>query len=85
LAGDGSQIWTHGSLDTAKGKQLSVKIKDNIYIGSSVLIASGVTIENDTLIGLGSVVTQDITHKNTLVVGNPAKSVKENINWRENW
>lgn len=85
LAGDSSQIWTHGSLTRKSGKDLSVKINNNIYVGSGCLIAPGVIISDDTLIGLGSVITRSILDENTLVMGNPAKVVKENIDWRENW
>ncbi|SHE88054.1 transferase hexapeptide (six repeat-containing protein) [Psychroflexus salarius] len=85
LAGDYSQIWTHGSLKTKLGKDLSVNIGNNVYLGSGVLIAPGVKINSNNLVGLGSVVLSSIKEQSCVVSGNPAKIVKENVNWRENW
>lgn len=53
-----------------------VIIKDDVWIGSNVIILPGVTIESGTIIGAGSVVTKDVL-KNTIVAGNPAKVIKE--------
>jgi acetyltransferase-like isoleucine patch superfamily enzyme len=85
IAGSGSQLWTHGSLSTKLNKKLSIKIEDNVYISSNVLISAGVHIESINLIGLGSVVTRSITSSNNIVIGNPSEIVKSDIDWRENW
>ena len=86
IAGKGSQFWTHGSTHTKTcKKELSIFIGDNIYIGSNTLIGPGIKIENLNLIGLGSVVTSSIETSKNLISGNPAKIVKKDIDWRENW
>lgn len=86
LAGKRSQIWSHGSIHTKTGlKNLSVKIGDNIYVGSNSSIAPGVKIANVNLIGMGSVLTKPIITSKNIVAGNPAVIVKENIDWRVNW
>ena len=85
MAGIGSQIWTHGSLHTKTGKKLDVKLGNGIYIGSGCCIAPGVSIKDDCLIGLGSVITTSFDTENCLIAGNPAKLVKAEINWRKNW
>lgn len=86
IAGCNSQLWTHGSLQTKlKKKDLSIHLGDDIYISSGVLIAPGVNIENLNLIGLGSVVTKSIETSKNIVIGNPSKIVKTDIDWRENW
>ena len=51
-----------------------VKIGDNVFIGANSTILPGVTIENNTIIGAGSIVTKDIP-KNSIAVGNPAKVI----------
>jgi maltose O-acetyltransferase len=51
-----------------------VKIGDNVFIGANSTILPGVIIENNTIIGAGSVVTKDIP-KNSIAVGNPAKVI----------
>lgn len=61
-----------------QGFEVSKKviIKDDVWIGSNVIILPGVTIESGAIIGAGSVVTKDVL-KNTIVAGNPAKVIKE--------
>lgn len=86
LAGKRSQLWTHGSIYTKTGgKDLSIQIGDDIYIGSNCSIAPGVKIESLNLVGLGSVLTHSITTSKNIIAGNPAKIIKENIDWRDNW
>jgi acetyltransferase-like isoleucine patch superfamily enzyme len=86
LAGKRSQLWTHGSLYTKTGtKDLSITIGDNVYIGSSSLIAPGVTIASVNLIGLGSVVVTSFETTNAIIAGNPAQIIKSDVDWRENW
>ncbi len=86
VAGKNSQFWTHGSIHTKIGtKDLSIKINDDVYIGSSSLFSPGVIIESVNLIGLGSVVSGIFPESKTIIAGNQAKVIKHNIDWRENW
>lgn len=86
IAGKGSQFWTHGSIHTKNGtKDLSIKINNDVYIGSATLFTPGVIIESVNLIGLGSVVSGIFSESNTIIAGNQAKVIKQNIDWRENW
>jgi acetyltransferase-like isoleucine patch superfamily enzyme len=86
IAGKNSQFWTHGSIHTKNGDEdLSIIIKDDIYIGSSVCFAPGVKVASGNLIGLGSVVSGRFNESETIIAGNPAKVVKQKINWRTNW
>ena len=86
LQGKNSQFWTHGSIHTKdNSKDLSIKIKDDVYIGSASLFAPGVKIESVNLIGLGSVVSGIFNETNTVIAGNLAKVVKQNIDWRKKW
>lgn len=55
---------------------LPVKIKDKVWIGADVTILPGVTIGQNSVIGAGSVVTQDIP-ANVIAAGNPCKVIKE--------
>lgn len=56
------------------GKLAPVIIKSRAIIGGGVTILPGVTIEEDSVVGGGSVVTKDVPAK-TVVVGVPAKPV----------
>ncbi len=49
-------------------------IGENVWIGSQCVILPGVQIDDNSVIGAGSVVTKSIP-KNSIVVGNPAKIV----------
>lgn len=52
----------------------STTIGDNVWIGANVTILKGVTIENDAIIGAGSVVTKSVL-KGQIVAGVPAKRI----------
>lgn len=52
-----------------------IKVGNNVWIGGSVTVISGVTIGNNTVIGAGSVVVKDIPD-NCIAVGNPCKVIK---------
>lgn len=52
-----------------------ITIKDNVWIGGSVVINQGVTIGENTVIGSGSVVTRDIP-ANVIAVGNPCRVLR---------
>lgn len=58
-----------------------VTIGNHVWIGARATILKGVTIGDNAIIGAGSVVTKDVP-PNTVVAGNPAKVIRENIQWR---
>lgn len=63
-----------------KSNTKAVYIGDNVWIGMSSLILKGVHIGDGAVIGAGAVVTRDVP-PNTIVAGNPARVVKEDIFW----
>jgi acetyltransferase-like isoleucine patch superfamily enzyme len=86
IAGKNSQFWTHGSIHTKlNNKDLSIVLDDNVYVGSASCFAPGVCIAAVNLIGLGSVVSKSFAEEKTIIAGNPAEVVKQNIDWRKNW
>jgi UDP-2-acetamido-3-amino-2,3-dideoxy-glucuronate N-acetyltransferase len=58
-----------------KNRFRKTTIKRGSNIGANVTIVCGVTINENALVGAGSVVTKDV-EKNNLVFGNPAKFVR---------
>ncbi|MGF1702078.1 sugar O-acetyltransferase [Photobacterium makurazakiensis] len=56
-----------------------ISIGNKVWIGANVLVLPGVTIGNGAVVGGGSVVTKDVP-ADTVVVGNPARVIRENIN-----
>ena len=65
------------------GTQFSipVRIGNNVWIGSNVVILPGITIGDNAVIGAGSVVTHDIP-ENVVAVGNPCHLLRK-INERD--
>lgn len=60
-----------------KGAQFSlpVRIGDDVWVGSNVVILPGVTIGNNVVIGAGSVVTRDIPG-GVVAFGTPCRAVR---------
>jgi lipopolysaccharide O-acetyltransferase len=61
---------------TRKLSSNPVEIQDNVWIGESVSILSGVTIGKSSIIGANSVVTKSVPAY-SIAVGNPARVVKQ--------
>jgi maltose O-acetyltransferase len=52
-----------------------ITIGDNVWLGGGVIVLPGVTIEENSVIGAGAVVTKDVP-AGCVAVGNPARVVK---------
>jgi len=55
-----------------------VQIMDNVFIGARVIVLKGVTIGDGSVIGAGSVVTQDIP-AGCIAAGNPCRVIRANL------
>jgi len=68
----------HGIYDRSMpaGEVSQVILEENVWVGDSAIICKGVTIGKNSIIGAGSVVTQDIP-ANVIAAGNPAKIIKQ--------
>ena len=87
LFSDQIELWasdTHSIFNGNREKvnpEKPVIIGDRVWVGSRVIILKGVTIHNDSVIGMGSVVTRDVS-PHTVCVGSPNRTIKENITWK---
>lgn len=63
-----------------KGK--SIIIGDRVWMGEAIQILKGTCIQNDSVVGTGSIVTGKTFPPNSIIAGNPAKVVKSNIYWK---
>lgn len=63
-------------------KTKPVVINNHVWIGTRVTILSGVCVGEGAVIAAGSVVTKDVP-PHSIVGGNPAKVIKENVNWQK--
>lgn len=57
--------------------KMAVSIGNNVWVAANVTILPGIVIGDNVVIGAGSVVTKSIP-SNKVVVGNPARILKEN-------
>jgi maltose O-acetyltransferase len=51
-----------------------ISIRDNCFIGDSVIILPNVTVGPNSVVGAGAVVTRDVP-ENSIAVGNPARII----------
>jgi acetyltransferase-like isoleucine patch superfamily enzyme len=70
------QIITTGQPKSIDLRERPVIIADDVLVGCNSIILSGVVIGKGAIVGAGSVVTRDIPPY-TIVVGNPAKVIRE--------
>jgi len=57
-----------------------IVINNKVWIADNVTILKGVTIGENSVVGINSTLTKSIP-LGSIAVGNPAKVVKENISW----
>ena len=74
-------IWTHGAwLDITQGFPSDfgpVKIGNSVWLPARSIVLPNVTIGDDTVIGIGSVINRDIP-SGCFAGGSPCKVIKEN-------
>lgn len=58
-----------------------VHIGRRVWVGRKVTICKGVTIPDNSVIGVGSVVTKPFSETNIVIAGNPAEVKKHGICW----
>lgn len=58
-----------------------VVIKNHVWIGVGAIILKGVTLGEGCIVAAGAVVTKDVP-AGCLAAGNPAKVIRQNIEWR---
>ena len=72
LGGRNSSLWTH-----TRQRTRPVTVGEFTYIGSEIRVAPGGAIPSRCIVGIGSVITGQLTEENYLIGGVPAKSIKQ--------
>ena len=85
MISEGLDIWSTDTHSIFKDGALmnppkSIEIGDRVWVGKDVSILKGVTIGDDAVIGMRSLVTKDIK-PGTLNVGSPSKEILSDISW----
>lgn len=85
MIAEGVDIWstdTHSIFEDGNlvNPPQPIRIGNHVWIGKDVAILKGVTIGDDAVIGMKSMVTHDI-QANSLNVGSPAKQIREGVSW----
>lgn len=80
LAGNGSQLWTHGYLHAPTGLDRfridgSIRVGNNVYIGSACVLTSGVRVADAITIGAASCVARSLDRVG-LYVSQPLRFVE---------
>jgi len=72
LGGRNSSLWTHNRQRTRP-----IDIGSFAYVGSEIRIAPGGSLPSKCIVGIGSVITSQLSAEGYLIAGVPAKPVKE--------
>lgn len=59
-----------------------ILINKHVWIGDSVKIMKGITIEHGCIVGHSSIVTKSLESPNSIYAGIPAKIINKNIEWK---
>lgn len=86
LISDNVEMWGcdgHSILQYGKviNYSMPINIESNVWIGSNVKILKATKIGNNSVVGMGSLLTGKNYPSNTILGGVPAKIIKENISW----
>lgn len=71
----GAIIFSH---DYSRSLKTHTYIVKKCFIGANAIIMPGIIIGDEVIVGSGSVVTKDVP-SNTIVAGNPARVIRDNI------
>lgn len=69
----------------ATGKRINlakdVTIGNHVWIGTDMAINKGVVVSNNSIVGGNSVVTKRFEESNIILIGMPAKKIREAVTW----
>lgn len=62
-------------------KAKDITIGDHVWIGQQVIVLKGSTVGSGSIVGTGSLLTGKTYDSNSVIVGSPARTVKQNVSW----
>ena len=79
MIGDGHQIIDKQTTQNLKND--ICRTEDHVWICHNSFLSKNCYIPRGCIVGANSVVTKKFTKESCVIAGNPAKVVKENIEW----
>ncbi len=83
MLGDHHTIYDKTTKECLNISKKGIEIGNHVWLARDVTILKDVTIPNYCVVGKGSIVTKQFRQENAVLVGNPAKIVKDNIDWEK--
>ena len=80
---DGHSIYEKGTKNRINFIENSVKIGNHCWIGEGVKLTKNAQIPDNTIVGMGAIVTSSFSETHTIIAGNPAKVIKKDVDWTE--
>jgi len=68
------------SIGSGSGRAEPITLGDRVWIGAEAMVLKGVSIGNGSVVAARSVVAHDVPDR-VLVAGNPARIIKEDVDW----
>ena len=76
---------SHSVVDAESGVRLNpsrdIVVGNHVWIGNTVIVTKGTVIGDNSVVATGSVVAGKTFPVNSAIGGNPAKVIKEGVNW----
>ena len=76
---------SHSVIDATTGERINhskdIIVGDHVWIGNTVIVTKGTIIGEQSVVATGAVVVGKTFPTNSAIGGNPAKIIKEGINW----
>ena len=60
----------------------NIEIDNHVWVGMNASFLKGASVPEDSVVAMGAIVTKRFKTPGVVLAGNPAKIVKENINWK---
>ena len=58
-----------------------ITVGNHVWVARNVVVLKDVTIPDNTVVGIGSIVTKSFDEENTIIGGVPAKILRRGVNW----
>ncbi|WP_434581361.1 acyltransferase [Sulfurimonas sp. NW15] len=78
---DTDQHAIYNAQHTVINQDKKITIGNNVWIGARSLILKGSVIPDGCIVGANTTITKSFTTKKSIIAGNPAEILKENISW----